>query len=291
LPEAALSIDLNKLRCADAVNIDRAYKSIGTLGGGNHFIELDCGSTGEVYLVIHTGSRNLGKQIADYHQKLAILDVRCPSTAMQDIILEYKKAGREREIQSALKGLSSKSISDDLCYLSGEHMSDYLHDMDIAQRFAMLNRRFIADRILSRLGVGFITKRFETVHNYIDLKNMILRKGAVSARCGEKLIIPLNMRDGSLLCVGKGNPDWNWSAPHGAGRIMSRSQARKIIQMRDFTDSMRGIYSTSVNESTIDESPMAYKPMDEIIGNISETVSIIGQIKPIYNFKASDLTD
>lgn len=288
--------ELKNLRCYNKLkNIDWLERSMGTLGGGNHFIEIDEGFEGRKYLVIHTGSRNLGKQVADYYQNLAVeLMIGRDKLAYERdrLIAEYKDQGRSSEIQDAIKELRNtwlKKTNDtpkELCYLTGKYRDDYIYDMKICQRFAKQNRLMIALKIMLSMG-WYSIDLFETVHNYVDESNMI-RKGAISAKKGEKVLIPINMRDGSLLCVGKGNEDWNCSAPHGAGRIMSRSKARESISMESFRESMTGIYTTSVCESTIDESPMAYKPMDEIINNIKDTVDILDVLKPVYNFKASE---
>ena len=290
---------INELHYKDDLhNISWLEHSMGTLGGGNHFIEIDEGSDGSKYLVIHTGSRNLGKQVAEYYQRLAVKRLYANKEERADIIAKCKAEGRERDIQTELAKLSSKRSSNvpkDLCYLEGKDRDDYLDDMKICQYFAKLNREFIAYRIISgmnwlytyrvdKLVIGW----FHTIHNYIELETNMVRKGAISAKNGEKVLIPINMRDGSLLCVGKGNKEWNCSAPHGAGRIMSRNKARESISMESFRESMTGVYTTSVCESTIDESPMAYKPMDEIINNIKDTVDIVDILKPVYNFKASE---
>lgn len=287
-------LELKKLRCYSKLkNIDWLERSMGTLGGGNHFIEIDEGFEGRKYLVIHTGSRNLGKQVADYYQNLAVeLMIGRDKLAYERdrLIAEYKDQGRSSEIQDAIKELrntwrkKTNDIPKELCYLTGKYRDDYIYDMKICQRFAKQNRLMIALKIMLSMG-WYSIDLFETVHNYIDKSNMI-RKGAISAKKGEKVLIPINMRDGSLLCVGKGNEDWNCSAPHGAGRIMSRNKARETISMESFRESMTGVYTTSVCESTIDESPMAYKPMDEIINNIKDTVDILDVLKPVYNFKA-----
>lgn len=288
--------ELKNLRCYNKLkNIDWLERSMGTLGGGNHFIEIDEGFEGRKYLVIHTGSRNLGKQVADYYQNLAVeLMIGRDKLAYERdrLIAEYKDQGRSSEIQDAIKELrntwrkKTNDIPKELCYLTGKYRDDYIYDMKICQRFAKQNRLMIALKIMLSMG-WYSIDLFETVHNYIDESNMI-RKGAISAKKGEKVLIPINMRDGSLLCVGKGNEDWNCSAPHGAGRIMSRSKARESISMESFRESMTGVYTTSVCESTIDESPMVYKPMDEIINNIKDTVDILDVLKPVYNFKASE---
>ena len=288
--------ELKNLRCYNKLkNIDWLERSMGTLGGGNHFIEIDEGFEGRKYLVIHTGSRNLGKQVADYYQNLAVeLIIGRDKLAYERdrLIAEYKDQGRSSEIQDAIKELrntwrkKTNDIPKELCYLTGKYRDDYIYDMKICQRFAKQNRLMIALKIMLSMG-WYSIDLFETVHNYIDESNMI-RKGAISAKKGEKVLIPINMRDGSLLCVGKGNEDWNCSAPHGAGRIMSRSKARESISMESFRESMTGIYTTSVCESTIDESPMAYKSMNEIINNIKDTVDILDVLKPVYNFKAGE---
>lgn len=288
------SIDLSMLKCAKAVNLDRAYKSIGTLGGGNHFIEVDTSSNGELYLIIHTGSRNLGKQIAEFYQDLAWQSIKNGTKEreqyIQQVIKQLTVEGRQSEINTQIKLIKDRfgNIPKELAYCTGELFSSYLHDMRIAQEYANLNRLAIADTILKEMKIKPVDS-FTTLHNYIDLNNMILRKGAVSAQLNERLLIPINMRDGSLICIGKGNTDWNCSGPHGAGRILSRSQAKQSLTVSEFKKTMKqaGIYSTSVNSSTLDESPMAYKPMQEIINNIQPTAEIIDIIKPIYNFKAS----
>jgi RNA-splicing ligase RtcB len=262
---------INKLKCLEQINLGRAQLSIGTLGSGNHFSEVDKNDKGELYLVVHSGSRHLGKQMADYYQKLA-------GSTLTGIPIEQKK--------SIKKKLEEMGIPKDLAYLEGENLEDYLFDMKIVQQYAVLNRMAIIDTIVEKMELKVID-RFESIHNYIDLDNMILRKGAVSAKFGQRLIIPINMRDGSLICVGKGNPDWNYSAPHGAGRVMGRKQAKKTLSLNDYKQTMAGIYTTSVNEDTIDEAPMAYKPIGEIEKNIQDTVEILERIYPIYNFKAS----
>ena len=269
------------------IDKERARRSIGTLGGGNHFIEVNRDSEGYLWLVIHTGSRHLGIEICKYYQDLAYKTFKGRGDVVKDVIERLKAEGRQREIESTIKAIKEKEITipKDLCYLEGDNFRNYIHDMNLAQKYALTNRIRIADEIM-RLLFLHEEERFDTIHNYIDIDNMILRKGAISAQAGEKVIIPMNMRDGSLICVGKGNPDWNYSAPHGAGRVMSRSKAKESINMRDFKESMKDIYSTSVVESTIDEAPMVYKPMDEIIANIKDTVEVMDIIKPIYNFKA-----
>ncbi len=288
--EYADRIDLSELRLAKQVNTNLAYVSLGTLGGGNHFIEADKDDDGNIYIVVHSGSRHLGKEIAELYQNEGYRRICGNSKAqLQEIIRRLKEEGRAQDIEKEI--LSAKNnrqeIPKDTAYVEGELFDDYIHDMKITQRFAVLNRQAMADEIVRGLRLT-VTEQFTTIHNYIDTDNMILRKGAVSARKGEKLLIPINMRDGSLICVGKGNDDWNQSAPHGAGRILSRGQARAKLTMEEFRKEMLGIYSTSVNPNTIDESPMAYKTIDDIADNIKPTVEIIKRIKPIYNFKASE---
>ena len=288
--EYADRIDLSELRLAKQVNTNLAYVSLGTLGGGNHFIEADKDDDGNIYIVVHSGSRHLGKEIAELYQNEGYRRICGNSKAqLQEIIRRLKEEGRAQDIEKEI--LSAKNnrseIPKDTAYVEGELFDDYIHDMKITQRFAVLNRQAMTDEIVRGLRLT-VTDQFTTIHNYIDTDNMILRKGAVSARKGERLLIPINMRDGSLICVGKGNDDWNQSAPHGAGRILSRGQARAKLTMEEFRKEMSGIYSTSVNPNTIDESPMAYKTIDDIADNIKPTVEIIKRIKPIYNFKASE---
>lgn len=274
----------------------RINKAIGSLGGGNHFIELDKDDKGNVYLVIHTGSRNLGKQVAEIYQKRAVKHLTAGADEFEETIKrtieEYKAAGRRTELQDVIKKMrrehksAEPSLPADLCYVEGEAREHYLHDMRICQRWAVLNRKLISLLLLRFFLEVQVLEEFESVHNYIS-DNNIIRKGSISAAEGERCIIPLNMRDGSLLCTGKGNPDWNSSAPHGAGRVLSRTQAYEKITMEDFEASMQGIYSESVNDFTLDESPMVYKPASEIIANIGDTVTIDTIIRPIFNFKAS----
>jgi len=289
--------DLQQLCCFRGLkDSKRLERSLGTLGGGNHFIEVDKAADGTKYLVIHTGSRNLGKQVAEIYQKLAV-DL---NRGMEDyfeqrdeIIRTYKEQGRRKEIQAALKEIAWKkangpaSIPEDLCYLYGKYFEDYLADVEICQQFAKRNRELIAEIILDRCGLTAVDA-FHTIHNYIDTGEMILRKGAIAAHKGEKVLIPINMRDGSVLAVGKGNPEWNYSAPHGAGRVMSRAGARKSLSLEEYKKEMEGIYTTSVNEDTLDEAPMAYKSLSDIIDVIGESVEVIEVLKPIYNFKASE---
>ena len=286
--------DLTELRCCRGLKDTRwLERSLGTLGGGNHFIEVDAAADGAKYLVIHSGSRNLGKQVAEFYQRLAI-DLNKGKEeyfAKRDaLIAEYKAAGRRKEIEGALKALHWKSheatMPEDLCFLYGEYLADYLHDVEICQRFAARNRELMAKVLLERTGLENLGA-FHTIHNYIDTREMILRKGAIAAHAGERVLIPINMRDGSVLAVGKGNPEWNYSAPHGAGRIMSRSAAKAQLDMEEYRREMAGIYTTCVNEATIDEAPMAYKSLEDIIDVIADSVDVIEVLKPIYNFKAN----
>ena len=283
---AKSSFDFSNLRCSNHVDLKRALLSIGSLGGGNHFIEVDYSEkTHKYYLVIHSGSRKLGGDVCKYYQDLAFQKVNEMKKVKEELIKKLKSEGREKEIDSQLKLIIKPSANKDLAFLSGSDFDDYLNDMALVQKFAVLNRKTMADIIIKEMGFNE-SERFETIHNYIDFKRMILRKGAVSAEYGEKLLIPINMRDGSLICVGKGNEDWNFSAPHGAGRLMSRSKAKELINLEEYELSMNGIYSTSVCQSTLDEAPQAYKPMEEIIEAIKPTVDIIDIIKPEYNFKS-----
>lgn len=279
-------IGLQKLKCINNINMDRAEKSLGSTGGGNHFIEIDIDEEQNLYLVIHSGSRYLGKQVAEYYQKIATNDLTHNTKEKIALIEKLKNEGREKEIEYALKVFDKPKIPSYLAYLEGIHLKNYLYDVDIIQKYAHINRKTIANEIITRMGLT-IEEEFTTCHNYIDLDNMILRKGAISAQKGEKLIIPINMRDGSIIGIGKGNPDWNYSAPHGAGRIMSRSKAKELVSLEEFKKSMSGVWTTSVCQSTIDESPMAYKPIEEIVENIKDTVTIERIIKPAYNFKAN----
>ncbi len=285
---------VTELRCYRELKYsDRINKAIGSLGGGNHFIELDKDDVGNVYLVIHTGSRNLGKQVADIYQARAIKHLTEGAdefeASIKRIIEEYKAAGRRSELQGVIKNMrksqqaAEPTLPRDLCYVEGDAREDYLHDMRICQRWAVLNRRLISLLLLKFFRELEVVEEFESVHNYISDDN-IIRKGSISAANGERCIIPLNMRDGSLICTGRGNADWNYSAPHGAGRVLSRTQAYEQIKMEDFEASMAGIYSVSVNDFTRDESPMVYKPADEIIANIGDTVTIDAIIRPIFNF-------
>lgn len=291
-------VNIDKLACAKKVNIDKGYLSLGTLGGGNHFIEVDEDDNGALYLVIHTGSRHLGLEVAEFYQKQAPLYHKTGYKNALALIEEYKKQGRQQEIQQKLDEVkkwaknASASKTDDVFlnqYLEGELLNDYLNDMRIMQEFAFYNRKAIADDIIKGLNLTVAT-RFTTIHNYIDLDAMILRKGAVSAKKGEKLLIPLNMRDGSLICIGKGNKAWNCSAPHGAGRLMSRTKAVKTLSLNEYKKQMKGIYSTTVCLETIDEAPMAYKRLEDIVDNIATTVTVKKRIRPTYNFKSAEQT-
>ncbi|MCK9268260.1 MAG: RtcB family protein [Alkaliphilus sp.] len=285
------SIDLNQLRSRREVNLKRARLSIGTLGGGNHFIEANKDSEENIYIVIHSGSRHLGHQVASLYQKKAYNALnKNTKKDIDEFVAQLRAQGREKDIKRELKKKKSGVVTDipkDLAYVSGQLFDDYIHDMKIVQYFAELNRQAMAEEIVRGMKLE-VVEQFTTIHNYVDTENMILRKGAVSAQLGEKLIIPINMRDGSLICIGKGNAEWNYSAPHGAGRVMSRTEAKKVLNLNEFKETMEGIYTTSVNRSTIDECAFAYKPMDEIIENIGDTVDIIDRIVPIYNFKAAD---
>ncbi|AHZ09743.1 tRNA splicing ligase [Bacillus phage Evoli] len=266
-------------------NLQRAQNSIGTLGGGNHFIEVNEDEAGNVYLVIHSGSRHLGKQIAEHYQNIAYEQLMNVKSVKDEIIERLTKEGRQHEIHDALRGVKQPKIRKEFAYLEGQGFKDYMHDMKIAQYYAALNRQAMIDVIVAKMGWE-IMDSFDTIHNYIDMDNMIMRKGAISAQQGERVIIPINMRDGSIIAFGKGNPDWNFSAPHGAGRIMSRRKAKDSLDIEEFTNTMAGVWTTSVVESTLDEAPMVYKPMDEIIENTKDTIDIKDIIKPLYNFKA-----
>lgn len=289
--------DLTDLRCyRELKDAKRLVRSLGTLGGGNHFIEIDEAADGTKYLIIHSGSRNLGKQVAEFYQRLAVNLSRGYGEYMKkrdEIIRSYKEQGRRSEIQDALKQLhwqvydSPAGMPEDLCYLEGSYLEDYLHDVEICQTFARRNREKMAEILLKRTGMTG-SETFHTIHNYIDTEEMILRKGAIAAHKGERVLIPINMRDGSILAIGKGNPEWNYSAPHGAGRLMSRTKAKCELNMEDYKKAMEGIYTTSVNEKTLDEAPMAYKSLEDIIDVIRESVDVIDVMKPIYNFKASE---
>ena len=274
------------LRCTRHVDLQRALRSIGSLGGGNHFIEVDRSEDGRLYLVIHSGSRNLGVGVCNYYQNLAYEKLNSLTDKKKEMIERLKAQGREKDINTELRKLQKSKVSKELAYVEGQDFEDYINDMEIVQQFASLNRKAIAELITEYMS-WHIVDTFETIHNYIDTKNMILRKGAVSAQKGEKFIVPINMRDGSLICIGKGNEDWNCSAPHGAGRLMSRSKAKEIISMNEYKDAMNGIYTTSVNDATIDEAPQVYKPIEEFMKAIKPTADIVEVVKPIYNFKAN----
>lgn len=289
--------DLTDLRCYRSLkDTKRLERSLGTLGGGNHFIELDEDEEGGKYLVIHSGSRNLGKQVAEYYQKLAA-DLNMGKEEYfkkrEEIIRTYKEEGKRDQIQKTLKVLEKEwqsktpSLPYDLCYLYGSYMEDYLFDLGICQRFALRNREKMAELIMEQLKLCG-KDAFHTIHNYVDLEEMILRKGAVSAKKGERLLIPINMADGSLICIGKGNEEWNCSAPHGAGRLLSRSAAFERLTMAEYEEQMKGVYSSCITPATLDESPMAYKSMDEILENITPTAEVLARIKPLYNFKAAE---
>lgn len=268
------------------INMERAEKSIGTLGGGNHFLEVNIGSDNSVYLVVHSGSRNLGKQIAEYYQDMAYKNLTDMKAEREIVISQLKAEGRDSDIQETIKRMKTPKIKKDLAYLEGQGFLNYMHDMKIAQHYAKLNRDAMVAEITDNMN-WLLTDIWSSVHNYIDMDSYILRKGATSANIRERVLIPINMRDGSIIATGKGNEEWNCSAPHGAGRLMSRSQAKKIVKLADFQESMKDIWTKSVNTSTLDESPFVYKPMQEIIDNIQDTVDISDIIKPLYNFKAN----
>lgn len=286
-------IDLTQLKCLKdgKINLLRAQLSLGTLGGGNHFIEADKDEAGKIYIVVHSGSRHLGLEVANYYQEQAYKALNGNTKEdVKRLIEDYKALGREQEIQTAIDALKQRVVTDIpkvLAYCEGELLEDYIHDMRIVQKFAMLNRKAMLYEIIKGMKLK-VEEQFTTIHNYIDTDAMILRKGAVSAKAGEKLLIPINMRDGSLICVGKGNEDWNYSAPHGAGRLYSRNAAKNSFTVSEYKKQMKGIYTTSVNAGTLDECPMAYKSMEDIVNNISETAEIVNVIKPIYNFKAGE---
>ncbi|MDY3988433.1 MAG: RtcB family protein [Massilioclostridium sp.] len=284
-------VDLSQLRCFDAIDPIRAEKSLGTLGGGNHFIEVDRDSEGALYLVVHSGSRRLGLEVAKYYQNEGYAVLNKSSQAdIQQLIAQLKAEGRQKETSAAVKKrkhTKQTQIPAPLAYVEGRLFEDYIHDMKLVQQYAMLNRRAMVHEILKGMKLK-AAEQFTTVHNYIDTDRMILRKGAVSAQAGEKLLIPINMRDGSLICVGKGNEEWNCSAPHGAGRLMSRADAKQSFTVSQFKKEMAEIYTTSVSRETLDECPMAYKRMEDIVDNIGPTAEILKVIKPIYNFKAGE---
>lgn len=281
-------VDLDALYCSKHVKLDYARNSLGTLGGGNHFIEADKDDEGNIYIVIHSGSRHLGVEICKYYQNAGYKEMATVSAdAIDKLREELRKAGRLQDMDEELKRLKENRIyvPKPLAFVEGELMEQYLHDMKIAQEFAAYSRKAMVDEIVKGMGLH-IVDQFTTIHNYIDLEHRILRKGAVSAQKGEKLLIPINMRDGSLICIGKGNEDWNFSAPHGAGRLMSRSDAKNSFTVSEYKKQMEGIYTTSVSRGTLDECPMAYKNMEDIVDNIGPTADIVDIIKPIYNFKA-----
>lgn len=295
--EAVADFDLDRFICKKGD--DKTLKSIGTLGGGNHFIEVDKDASGNLWLVIHSGSHSLGLRVCEHYQKLgheSILD-EANGGSLRDknkaAIEMLTKAGRKKEISKTLEKIKEEhrknvaSIPYELAYVKGDNFNDYIHDMKVTQEYAALNRRVMANRIIKAMKLHEL-ESFDTIHNYIDTDNMVLRKGAVAAYMGQKLLIPMNMRDGSLVCVGKGNEDWNCSAPHGAGRLMSRRIAKESISMDEYRKSMEGIFTTCVSRGTIDESPMSYKPMESIMSCIGETVDVVDVIKPIYNFKAGE---
>lgn len=282
-------LKLEDLKCANHIDLLRAAKSLGTLGGGNHFIEADIDENGNIYLVIHSGSRHLGLEVAEFYQNAGYHKLNKSSYEDVENLTAYlRKHNRGREIESEVKKLKSTkttSVPKELAYVEGELFDDYIHDMKIVQEYAILNRKAMMDELLQGMGLHK-EEEFTTVHNYLDTDKKILRKGAVSAEKGEKILIPINMRDGSLICIGKGNPDWNYSAPHGAGRLMSRSDAKETFSVEEYEKQMQGIYTTSVNRGTLDECPMAYKSMEDIVNNIGDTAQVVNVIKPIYNFKA-----
>ena len=284
-------IDLEELYCAKHIQMLRAEKSVGTLGGGNHFIEVDRDDEGRLYVIVHSGSRRLGLEVATYYQEegYKVLN-RTDEASLDQLIAEMKAAGRQKEIQKELKRRKSQKLAGiprQLAYVSGALFDQYIHDMKIVQRFAELNRQAMMDEIVKGMKLH-VEEQFTTIHNYIDTDAMILRKGAVSAKAGEQILIPINMRDGSLLCIGKGNEDWNCSAPHGAGRLMSRGEAKQTFTVSEFKKQMDGIYTTSVGRATLDECPMAYKGMEDILENIGPTAEVTRIIRPVYNFKAGD---
>lgn len=285
--------DFSRLNCyRELKNMNWLKRSLGSLGGGNHFIEINQAKDGTKYLVIHTGSRNLGKQVADYYQKLAVDLHRGKEDYFrqkEEIISTYKEEGRRDQIEKALKKIKwqplKPDLPKDLCYLYGDYLKAYIEDVDVCQDYARLNRESIAQSLVEKMGLE-VGHSFHTVHNYIDIDEMIIRKGAVAAYENELILIPINMRDGCILARGRGNEDWNYSAPHGAGRLMSRREAREVLDFKDFKESMEGIYSTSIKKKTLDEAPMAYKPVEEILDAIGPTAQVIELIRPIYNFKA-----
>lgn len=285
------NVDLSELRCASRVGLERAKKSVGTLGGGNHFIEIDRADNGDLYLVVHSGSRHLGVEVCDHYQEQGRLALQGGAQYRIDETIErLKSEGRFEEIRPAVDALKKQRESEipkDLVYVEGGLFEDYMHDMRIVQKFAVLNRKAMTQVILRGMGLT-AEEEFTTVHNYVDTEEMILRKGSVSAKKGEKLLIPVNMRDGSFICIGKGNPEWNCSAPHGAGRVMSRKKANETLSMEEYRREMQGVYSSCIAVDTLDESPMAYKSMDSILAQIGPSVGVVCRIVPVYNFKASE---
>lgn len=271
------------LKCVKNISLTKASLALGSLGGGNHYIEIDKDQEGYLYLVVHSGSRYLGGKVAQTYQDIAYKTMEFDYK--KGIANKLKKQGKEKDILNVLKSVRMTHIEKELAYLHGENMNNYLYDMDIVQEYAIYNRKAIIDEIVQKMKLTIVDK-FTTIHNYIDTKNRILRKGSISAQSGEKLIVPINMRDGAIIGIGKGNAEWNYSAPHGAGRLFSRSEASQLITLEEFQESMEGIYSSSVTQTTIDESPMAYKPIDEILEHVTETIDVVEIIKPVYNFKA-----
>ena len=288
----AREIHITDLKCAKKIKklLDEAW-AIGSLGGGNHFIEVDKDDEGNLYIVIHSGSRHLGKAVAEVYQELSYKQVNgITDEEIQKVINDLKSQGRHKEIESTILQMREQRLNDipkELSYCTGELFEDYIHDMKIMQEFADLNRKAMMQIIIDGMELN-VEDQFTTIHNYIDIDNMILRKGSVSAQKGEKLLIPINMKDGSLICIGKGNPDWNYSAPHGAGRLCSRKEAFRRFTLEEFQEQMKGIYTTTANKETLDECPMAYKTMEDIVDNIEPTADIIKVIKSIYNFKAAE---
>ena len=286
--------DLKRLRCYRSLKeITWLRNSLGTLGGGNHFIEIDRGEDGTYWLVVHTGSRNLGKQVCEYYQDMAVEDIyrKAYNDVADGLIARLKAEGRQNEIQNELEALRIRlkkepAVPEALCHLEGKHLEDYLHDVKICQEYAVRNREIMTALILKKTGMVGL-ESFHTVHNYIDTDEMILRKGAIAAHAGERVLIPINMRDGSIIAVGRGNEEWNYSAPHGAGRVMSRKTAKNTLSLEEYKAAMEGIYTTTATQETLDEAPMAYKRMEDIIDAIREAVDIVEIIKPVYNFKAA----
>ena len=286
------SFDLTKLNCYSSLKkLSRLEKSLGTLGGGNHFIEIEQSISGDYYLVIHSGSRNLGKQVAEIYQRRAINLHRGWDEYIlrrNEVIKEYKELGKSQEINQVLEklkeGYGTLDIPEDLCWLYGDALNDYLHDIEICQKYAMRNRELIANMIMNKTSLTAYDS-FHTIHNYIDVNEMILRKGAIRAVKGEKVLIPMNMKDGSIIGIGKGNKEWNYSAPHGAGRILSRKQAKEMLDINEYKESMEGIYTTSISLDTLDEAPQAYKSVEDILDIVKETIDVIEVLKPVYNYK------